>query len=57
MTLKPGDWVEADTGDIGKVVHISRRTVFVAIAIPGMDDVVETYLENELTKTERPERQ
>ena len=55
MNLKPGDWVEADTGDIGKVVHTSRRTVFVAIAIPGKDDYIEAYGESELTKVEQPE--
>jgi len=54
MTLKPGDWVKSHTGEIGKVVNISRLTVFVAIAVPGKPDNVVAILESQLKKIEPP---
>lgn len=32
LTLQPGDWVQTDSGEVGRVVHISRLTVFVAFS-------------------------
>jgi hypothetical protein len=54
MELRPGDYVEIQSGDIGKVAHISRLTVFVAFLVPGKDDLVQAYLESQLTKVDRP---
>jgi hypothetical protein len=52
MELKPGDTVKTESGDLGKVVHISRLTIFVALAVPGKEDCVEAFLESQLTKIE-----
>jgi hypothetical protein len=50
MGLKPGDIVKTESGDVGKVVHISRLTIFVALTVPGNEDRVEAFLESQLTK-------
>jgi hypothetical protein len=52
MELKVNDWVETESGELGKVIHISRLTVFVAFPIPGKEDLVQGYLESQLTKVE-----
>ena len=54
MELKQNDWVKTPSGDIGKVVHISRLTVFVAFPVPDKADLVQAYLESQLTKVNRP---
>ena len=54
MELQTGDWVKTESGDTGKVVHISRLTVFVAFATPEKPDLIQAYLESQLTKTEAP---
>jgi hypothetical protein len=56
MELKRDDWVKTESGEVGKVVHISRLTVFVAIEAPPKPDHINTYLESQLTKIERPQR-
>lgn len=55
MELQAGDYVKTQSGDIGKVVHISRLTIFVAFPVPGKEDLVQAYLESQLTKVERPD--
>jgi hypothetical protein len=57
MELKRDDWVKTPTGEYGKVVHISRLTVFVVIAAPNKPDHIKALLESQLTKVERPEHQ
>jgi len=52
MTLQAGDWVRKDSGEVGKVVHISRLTVFVAISVPGKPDRILAFLESQLTKVD-----
>ncbi len=52
MALQPGDCVQTESGEVGKVVHISRLTVFVAFALPGHADRVSAYLESQLTKVD-----
>jgi len=52
MALQPGDCVKTEAGEIGKVVHISRLTVFVAFALPGQADHVSAYLESQLSKVD-----
>jgi hypothetical protein len=57
MQLKPGDIVRTESGEVGKVVHISRMTVFVALSTPSGEDTVAGYLESQLTKiADRPKR-
>jgi hypothetical protein len=56
MELKRDDWVKTESGEYGKVVHISRLTVFVAVMVSGKEDRMEAYLESQLTKIPRPER-
>jgi preprotein translocase subunit YajC len=51
MELQRGDWVKTESGEVGKVIHITRLTVFVAFAVPGKDDRVDAFLESQLTKT------
>jgi hypothetical protein len=57
MRLQRDDWVKTREGKVGKVVHISKLTVFVAFAVPGDEDRIDGFLESQLTKVERPERQ
>jgi len=54
MELKRDDWVKTESGETGKVVHISRLTLFVAIMVPCKEDRMEAFLESQLTKIERP---
>jgi hypothetical protein len=54
MDLQPGDWVRTESGEVGKVVHISRLTVFVAVPQPGQADRMLALRESELEKTEPP---
>jgi hypothetical protein len=57
MRLQRDDWVKMRTGKVGKVVHISKITVFVAFEVPGDEDRIDGFLESQLMKVERPERQ
>jgi hypothetical protein len=52
MGLQPGDCVKSLAGDVGKIVHISRLTVFVAIPVPEKVDRIEAFLESQLEKVE-----
>jgi hypothetical protein len=54
MDLQPGDWVKTESGEVGKVVQISRLTVFVAVPQPGQADRMLALLESELSKTNPP---
>ena len=44
MELKRDDWVKTESGETGKVVHISRLTVFVAIMVACKEDRMEAFL-------------
>ena len=57
MELKRDDWVKTESGEVGKVVHISRLTAFVAIMVPCKEDRMEAHLESQLKKIEPPGRQ
>ena len=46
MELKRDDWVKTESGETGKVVHISRLTVFVTIMVPCKQDRMEAFLES-----------
>ncbi len=54
MELKRDDWVKTESGEVGKVVHVSRLTVFVAHLVACKEDRIKAYLESQLTKLERP---
>ena len=54
MELKRDDWVKTESGETGKVVHISRLTAFVAIMVPCKEDRIEGLLESQLTKIKQP---
>lgn len=50
MELQHDDWVKTELGEIGKVVHISRLTVFVTLTDHPNSDRIEAFLESQLTK-------
>ena len=56
MELKSGDWVRTESGEVGRVVHISRLTVFVAVPVAGKEDRVGAYLQSQLKKIAPPDR-
>jgi hypothetical protein len=55
MKLQQGDWVRTQSDEIGKVVHISRLTVFVALPNHPKEDRVEAFLESQLKKVAGPD--
>jgi hypothetical protein len=55
VTLQLGDYVRTDRDSVGKVVHISRMTVFVRITNPDELERIEAFLESQLTKIDRPD--
>lgn len=55
MDLQRGDWVKTESGQVGKIAHISRLTVFVAFDDAG-NERVDAFLESQLTKTTPPSR-
>jgi hypothetical protein len=54
VKLQAGDDVRTESGEVGKVVHISQLTVFVAIRDPGQPERMLAFLESQLTKVEPP---
>ena len=56
MKLQLGDWVKTEKDEVGKVVHISRLTVFVALPNHPKPDRVEAFLESQLTKVAGQDR-
>lgn len=54
MELQPGDWVRADTGEVGRVVHIVRMSVFIQIEGESTDATLRAFLQSRLTKIEPP---
>ncbi len=56
MKIKDGDWVKTESGETGKVIHISKLTVFVALPNPPKEDRVEAFLESQLAKTDPPDQ-
>jgi hypothetical protein len=56
MELQAGDWVKTEKDEVGKVVHISRLTVFVALPNHPKPDRIEAFLESQITKVAGPDR-
>ncbi len=52
MELKRDDVVKTPTGELARVIHISRLTAFVAVAIEGLGDQVKPYLQSQLLKVD-----
>jgi hypothetical protein len=57
QTITAGDWVRAETGEVGKVVHIARLTVFVQLEEEPANSTLKAFLESQLTKIEPPNPQ
>jgi hypothetical protein len=54
VKLQAGDDVRTESGEVGKVVHISQLTVFVAFRDPGQPERILAFLESQLTRIEPP---
>lgn len=54
MELQPGDLVRADTGEVGRVVHTVRMSVFIQIEGESTDSTLRAFLMSRLTKIEPP---
>jgi preprotein translocase subunit YajC len=52
-SLKTGDWVRAQSGQIGKIILISRLSAFVEVS-HGDTTRTMTFLLSELTKVDPP---
>jgi hypothetical protein len=52
VELTVGDVVKTESNDVGKVVHISRLTVFVALPTRTGEDTVAAYLASQLRRAE-----
>jgi hypothetical protein len=57
QTLTPGDWVRAETGEVGRVVHIARLTVFVQLDAEPTNSTLKAFLESQLTKIDPPDHE
>ena len=54
MQFEPGQWVRTDKGDVAKVIHISRLSVFVELQ-GDKAGKVESHLMSQVTKIESPD--
>jgi hypothetical protein len=52
--LQAGDWVRADSGEIGRVVHTTRLSAFVQMAGGAPESTVRAFLVSQLTKIDPP---
>jgi hypothetical protein len=55
MTLQPGDWVRAETGEVGKVVQMARLSVFVQIEGESKESTLKAFLQSQLTRIDPPQ--
>ena len=53
-SLKIGDRVCTETGEVGKIVHIARLTVFVQLDSEPDDASLKAFLMSQLTKLDPP---
>jgi hypothetical protein len=56
MTLEKGDWVQTDTGEVGKIFLVNRVSAFVEISAKGKDSTLVSFLLSRLTKIAPPDR-
>jgi hypothetical protein len=56
MHLQPGDWVRSESGEIGRVVHTARLSVFVRIEEGPQAEHVQAFLLSQLTRIEPPQK-
>jgi hypothetical protein len=52
-----GEWVRTDSGEVGRVVHTARLTVFVQLEADAKEATVKAFLESQLTRIEPPGEQ
>jgi hypothetical protein len=57
VELKPGDWVRSESGEVGRIVHISRLTVFVDVRVAGKDNRITAFLQSQLKRIPAPDRE
>jgi hypothetical protein len=57
QSITAGDWVRTEMGEVGKVVHIARLTVFVQLETEPANSTVKAFLQSQLTKIEPPNPQ
>lgn len=55
MELQPGDWVRAESGEVGRVVHTARMSVFVELEGEPKEATLKAYLLSQLTKIDHVE--
>ena len=55
MNLQPGDWVRAESGEVGKVVHMARLSVFVQIEGESKESTLKAFLLSQLTRIDPPQ--
>lgn len=51
-----GEWVRTDLGEVGRVVHTARLTVFVQLEADPAEATVKAFLESQLTRIDPPEQ-
>jgi hypothetical protein len=49
-----GEWVRTESGEVGRVVHTARLTVFVQMEGDPKEATVKAFLESQLTRIESP---
>ena len=49
-----GEWVRTESGEVGRVVHTARLTVFVQMESDPTEATVKAFLESQLTRIEPP---
>ena len=54
MTLEPGDVVRTVSGEIGRIVHFARLTVFLQMESEDKDATLKAFLMSDVTKIEPP---
>ena len=55
MNLQPGDWVRAESGEVGKVVHTVRLSVFVQVEGQSEESTLKAFLLSQLTRIDPPQ--
>jgi hypothetical protein len=56
-SLQSGNWVRADSGEIGVVVHTTRQTAFLQVKGEPIEATVRAFLLSQLTKIDPPGRE
>jgi hypothetical protein len=57
QNFNAGEWVRTESGEVGRVVHTARLTVFVQMEGDSKKATVKAFLESQLTRIEPPGEQ